>query len=73
MAFSGIIRPYKAFQKHYKALWILGSLDPVDWRPREYNKAADHVANCVLEAQCDVDTLTVAKMPQDLTKVVAVI
>ena len=33
-------------------------LDPVDWRPREYNKAADHVANCILEAKCDVQTFT---------------
>jgi hypothetical protein len=32
-------------------------LDPVDWRPREFNTAADHVANCVLAEGANVDTL----------------
>ena len=32
-------------------------LDPVDWRHREFNTAADRVANCVLSRQGDVDTL----------------
>ena len=37
----------------YKACF----LDPVDWRPREFNTAADHVANCVLADKADIDTL----------------
>ena len=37
----------------YKA----GFLDPIDWSPREYNTAADHVANCVLAHSSDIDTL----------------
>ena len=35
----------------YKA----GFMDPVDWRSREFNVAADHVANCCCLAQrCDI-------------------
>ena len=30
----------------------------MDWRPREFNTAADHVANSVLNAGADVDTLS---------------
>ena len=26
-------------------------LDPVDWKPREFNRAADHIANCILDAE----------------------
>jgi len=40
-------------QFEYKATF----LDPVDWRPREFNTAADHVANCVLAGQADVNAL----------------
>ena len=36
----------------YKA----GFLDPVDWRPREFNSAADHAANCVIVSGTDIDT-----------------
>ena len=32
-------------------------MDPVDWRPRECNKAADHVANCALAHDTDIETL----------------
>ena len=34
-----------------------GFLDPVDWRPRERNAAADYVANHVLYHGLDVDSL----------------
>ena len=44
-----------------------GYLDPVDWRPREYNKAADHVANCGLAERRIVDTIDQRSMFQHLT------
>ena len=49
----------------------VGFLDPVDWRPREYDIAADHVANCILESQCDVDTLGNANISRHLMDAVA--
>ena len=42
-------------------------LEPVDWRPREHNKAADHVANCAMESRLDVDTLRLEEL-QDCLK-----
>ena len=41
----------------YKSMF----LDPVDWRPREHNTAADHVANCVLAGQSNVDIVSEAE------------
>ena len=32
-------------------------MDPVDWRAREFNTAADHVCNCILAGDEVVDTL----------------
>ena len=32
-------------------------LEPVDWRPREHNTAADHLANCFLRHGADVGQL----------------
>ena len=29
----------------------------MDWRPREFNSAADHVANCTLKAAEDIDSI----------------
>ena len=42
-------------------------LDPIDWRPRECNAAADHVANCVLSHGTDFDTLEVDGLVAGLT------
>ena len=36
--------------------------DPVDWRPREFNKAADHVANCAIQDEQNVGTLDVTAL-----------
>ena len=33
-------------------------MDPVDWRPREFNTAADYVANCVLHHKRDFNKIT---------------
>ena len=35
---------------------------PVDWRPREHNEAANHVAICVLDNCGDIDTLLLARL-----------
>ena len=43
------------FQRSFE--YKAGFLEPVDWRSREYNKAADHVCNCVLAGAKDIDTL----------------
>ena len=40
-------------------------LEPVDWGPRDYNKAADHVANCAMEARHDVDTLHLDRLREE--------
>ena len=48
-----LLRLYE-FEFDYKASF----LEPVDWRPREYNTAADHVANCVLDKGADICTLS---------------
>lgn len=41
-------------------------LDPVDWRPREFNAAADHVANCVLAHKTDFNTLNLEQLQREL-------
>ena len=38
----------------YKA----GFLDPIDWRPREFNTAADYAANCTPHSGGNVDSIT---------------
>ena len=48
-------RLYLLYHRHFD--YKGGFLDPIDWRPREYNTAADHVANCVLAHRIDYDTL----------------
>ena len=53
---------------NYKA----GFLDPVEWRPREFNKAADYVANCVLHKNCDVDNITVSAAVGAVTDAIAI-
>ena len=43
----------------------------MDWRSREFNKAADHVANCVIADGADVDTLRNVNSSELLEKAVA--
>ena len=42
-------------------------MDPSGWRPREYNTAAGHVANCILESQRHIDILDRADIFRHLT------
>ena len=47
-------------------------LDPVDWRPREFNATADHAANCILQDSSDVDTRSQSGLLDTLNDAVAV-
>ncbi|CAK0870153.1 unnamed protein product [Prorocentrum cordatum] len=51
----------------YKAKY----LDPIDWRTREHNQAADHIAHCVLAGRADVDTLSCKDVAGHLNGAVA--
>jgi hypothetical protein len=43
-----------------------GCLDPVDWRPREFNTAADLVADHIIGNRCDVDTLSLDELREHI-------
>ena len=47
-------------------------LDPVDWRPREFNTAADPVANCVFAAAQNISTLGENELIDNLQGVVGI-
>ena len=49
-----------------------GFLDPVDWRPREFNTAADHAANCALASNEDIDTLRTTLRQSICSRTVAI-
>jgi hypothetical protein len=53
----------RLFQEHFEYKGTF--LDPIDWRPREHNAAADHVANCVMHDNCDIDTLQMSDFSED--------
>ena len=49
-----------------------GFLEPVDWRPRECNKVADHVANCVLHHETSFQSLSADCISKRVSKAVGV-
>ena len=57
---------YRTFE--YKARF----LDPVDWRAREFNMAADHVANCVLRPATSFQSLHTERVRERVCNAVGV-